>query len=188
MQRHSRLVYFLASQTPTLPHTFHFHRSLPIFKFILIFIFFFFETGTLPNQTLDRQKLQRKKERKKMSLSDNIHYCRQSLMPSFLYSSSSSSKRLFDLDALLNTNHLLSDQSSPSVSSSSNGSASKGFVIPAPKEKIEMHSPAFYAACTAGGILSCGLTHTAVTPLDLVKCNMQVLFIFSLFFSFVFFK
>ncbi|PWZ34186.1 Mitochondrial phosphate carrier protein 3, mitochondrial [Zea mays] len=37
-----------------------------------------------------------------------------------------------------------------------------------------MYSPAFYAACTTGGIASCGLTHMAVTPLDLVKCNMQV--------------
>src|SRR5690242_16806922 len=26
----------------------------------------------------------------------------------------------------------------------------------------------------AGGILSCGLTHAAVTPLDVVKCNVQV--------------
>jgi solute carrier family 25 phosphate transporter 3 len=43
-----------------------------------------------------------------------------------------------------------------------------------PARKIEMYSPAFYAACTAGGIASCGLTHMAVTPLDLVKCNMQV--------------
>lgn len=25
-----------------------------------------------------------------------------------------------------------------------------------------------------GGILSCGLTHTAVCPLDIVKCRMQV--------------
>jgi solute carrier family 25 phosphate transporter 3 len=25
-----------------------------------------------------------------------------------------------------------------------------------------------------GGILSCGLTHTAITPLDVTKCNMQV--------------
>ena len=25
-----------------------------------------------------------------------------------------------------------------------------------------------------GGALSCGLTHTAVVPLDLVKCRMQV--------------
>ena len=48
------------------------------------------------------------------------------------------------------------------------------FSIQAPNEKIEMYSPAFYAACTAGGIASCGLTHMAVTPLDLVKCNMQV--------------
>lgn len=37
-----------------------------------------------------------------------------------------------------------------------------------------MYSPAFYAASTAGGIFSCGLTHMAVTPLDLVKCNMQI--------------
>ena len=43
-----------------------------------------------------------------------------------------------------------------------------------PGKKIEMYSPQFYAACTFGGILSCGLTHMAVTPLDLVKCNMQV--------------
>uniref|UniRef100_A0A0E0P9U1 Mitochondrial phosphate transporter n=1 Tax=Oryza rufipogon TaxID=4529 RepID=A0A0E0P9U1_ORYRU len=43
-----------------------------------------------------------------------------------------------------------------------------------PAGKIEMYSPAFYAACTAGGIASCGLTHMTVTPLDLVKCNMQI--------------
>ena len=29
-------------------------------------------------------------------------------------------------------------------------------------------------ACALGGVLSCGLTHTAVTPLDVVKCNMQI--------------
>jgi len=28
--------------------------------------------------------------------------------------------------------------------------------------------------CMVGGILSCGLTHTAVVPLDIVKCKMQV--------------
>lgn len=28
--------------------------------------------------------------------------------------------------------------------------------------------------CGLGGILSCGLTHTMVTPLDLVKCRIQV--------------
>jgi solute carrier family 25 phosphate transporter 3 len=45
-----------------------------------------------------------------------------------------------------------------------------------PARGIKLYSPAFYAACTAGGIASCGLTHMAVTPLDLVKCNMQVSF------------
>ncbi|XP_057971490.1 mitochondrial phosphate carrier protein 3, mitochondrial-like isoform X1 [Malania oleifera] len=101
-----------------------------------------------------------------MALSDTS---RQSLIPSFLYSSSFS-KKSFDLDHLANTRNR-------SLPSSPNGAApTKSFVVPAPSEpaKIEMYSPAFYAACTVGGILSCGLTHTALTPLDLVKCNMQI--------------
>lgn len=32
----------------------------------------------------------------------------------------------------------------------------------------------YYALCGFGGLLSCGLTHTAVVPLDLVKCRIQV--------------
>ncbi|XP_074563308.1 mitochondrial phosphate carrier protein 3, mitochondrial-like [Curcuma longa] len=48
------------------------------------------------------------------------------------------------------------------------------FEPPREHRKIEMHSPLYYAACTLGGIASCGLTHMAVTPLDLVKCNMQI--------------
>ncbi|KAI5285681.1 hypothetical protein KEM54_000384 [Ascosphaera aggregata] len=40
--------------------------------------------------------------------------------------------------------------------------------------KIELYSGKYYAACTFGGILACGSTHTAVTPLDLVKCRRQV--------------
>ncbi|KEF60062.1 uncharacterized protein A1O9_04912 [Exophiala aquamarina CBS 119918] len=39
---------------------------------------------------------------------------------------------------------------------------------------IELYSAKYYAACTVGGILACGATHTAVTPLDLVKCRRQV--------------
>ncbi|EKG22193.1 Mitochondrial substrate/solute carrier [Macrophomina phaseolina MS6] len=39
---------------------------------------------------------------------------------------------------------------------------------------IELYSARYYAACTFGGLLACGLTHTAVTPLDLVKCRRQV--------------
>ena len=37
-----------------------------------------------------------------------------------------------------------------------------------------MASQEYYKACVVGGILACGLTHTAVTPLDVVKCNMQI--------------
>ncbi|KAJ6178474.1 hypothetical protein N7519_008935, partial [Penicillium mononematosum] len=40
--------------------------------------------------------------------------------------------------------------------------------------KIEPGSLKYYAACTYGGMLACGLTHTAVTPLDLIKCRRQV--------------
>jgi solute carrier family 25 phosphate transporter 3 len=39
---------------------------------------------------------------------------------------------------------------------------------------IELYSAKYYAACTVGGVMACGLTHTAVTPLDLVKCRRQV--------------
>ena len=45
---------------------------------------------------------------------------------------------------------------------------------PAEKKQIKLYSGEYYAVCTLGGILSCGLTHTAVTPLDVVKCNMQI--------------
>lgn len=43
-----------------------------------------------------------------------------------------------------------------------------------PKKKIEMHSKDYYVACAIGGWMSCGLTHMMVTPLDVVKCNMQI--------------
>jgi len=36
------------------------------------------------------------------------------------------------------------------------------------------HNLDYYGKCLIGGILSCGLTHTAVVPLDVVKCKMQV--------------
>ncbi|KAI8906983.1 mitochondrial carrier domain-containing protein [Powellomyces hirtus] len=36
------------------------------------------------------------------------------------------------------------------------------------------HDNAYYAKCFASGILACGLTHTAITPLDVTKCSMQV--------------
>jgi len=38
----------------------------------------------------------------------------------------------------------------------------------------EFGSMTYYAYCGFGGVLSCGITHTAVVPLDLVKCRIQV--------------
>jgi len=38
----------------------------------------------------------------------------------------------------------------------------------------EVGTAKFYALCGVGGMLSCGLTHTLVVPLDLVKCRLQV--------------
>ncbi|CAI2169724.1 7310_t:CDS:2 [Funneliformis geosporum] len=39
---------------------------------------------------------------------------------------------------------------------------------------IELYTPKYYYTCALGGVLACGLTHTFVTPLDLVKCRRQV--------------
>jgi solute carrier family 25 phosphate transporter 3 len=36
------------------------------------------------------------------------------------------------------------------------------------------HDSSYYTKCLFGGILACGLTHAAITPLDVTKCNMQV--------------
>ncbi|XP_030880473.1 phosphate carrier protein, mitochondrial-like [Leptonychotes weddellii] len=52
---------------------------------------------------------------------------------------------------------------------------SRNLVAAAVEEySCEYGSMKFYALCGFGGVLSCGLTHTAVVPLDLVKCRMQV--------------
>ncbi|WOL20023.1 mitochondrial phosphate carrier protein 3, mitochondrial-like [Canna indica] len=103
-----------------------------------------------------------------MDLSDRS---RQSLLPSFLYSSGSG----LGIERMM-----LARRSVPKpvpAPGAPIGNASMGSVVAqAPSEpgKIELYSPMYYAACTAGGIASCGITHTAVTPLDLVKCNMQI--------------
>ncbi|CAH1959177.1 unnamed protein product [Acanthoscelides obtectus] len=43
-----------------------------------------------------------------------------------------------------------------------------------PGDSCEFASLHYFALCGLGGILSCGITHTAVVPLDLVKCRLQV--------------
>jgi Mitochondrial carrier protein len=42
------------------------------------------------------------------------------------------------------------------------------------ENSCEFGSTKYYALCGLGGVLSCGITHTAVVPLDLVKCRIQV--------------
>jgi len=37
----------------------------------------------------------------------------------------------------------------------------------------DVHDMSYYQKCMIGGILSCGITHTIVCPLDIVKCRMQ---------------
>lgn len=39
---------------------------------------------------------------------------------------------------------------------------------------IQLYSPEYYYTCALGGLIACGPTHSAVTPLDLVKCRRQV--------------
>lgn len=41
------------------------------------------------------------------------------------------------------------------------------------KATVEYGSLKYYALCGYGGVLSCGITHTALTPLDMVKCRIQ---------------
>ncbi|XP_045655398.1 phosphate carrier protein, mitochondrial-like [Ursus americanus] len=42
------------------------------------------------------------------------------------------------------------------------------------EQSYEYGSAKYLLLCGLGGMLSCGLTHTAIVPLDLVKCRMQV--------------
>lgn len=40
--------------------------------------------------------------------------------------------------------------------------------------EVPFASMQFFALCGLGGVISCGTTHTAMVPLDLVKCRIQV--------------
>ncbi|KAK6619904.1 hypothetical protein RUM43_012033 [Polyplax serrata] len=42
------------------------------------------------------------------------------------------------------------------------------------EDSCEFGSTKYFLLCGVGGILSCGITHTMITPLDLVKCRLQV--------------
>jgi len=43
-----------------------------------------------------------------------------------------------------------------------------------PTEPIPLYSYEYFKYCTIGGIIACGPTHASVTPLDVVKCRLQV--------------
>ena len=38
----------------------------------------------------------------------------------------------------------------------------------------EVHDMNYYLKCMMGGVLACGLTHTAIVPLDVMKCKKQI--------------
>lgn len=42
------------------------------------------------------------------------------------------------------------------------------------KPHPHVHNKLYYGKCMFGGILSCGLTHTIVVPIDIAKCKIQV--------------
>lgn len=46
--------------------------------------------------------------------------------------------------------------------------------VAANPNEVPFGSAKYYAYCAFGGVLSCGITHTAIVPLDLVKCRIQV--------------
>lgn len=46
--------------------------------------------------------------------------------------------------------------------------------MPGGGDTNEVKDMSYYLKCMVGGALACGLTHTAVTPLDLIKCRRQV--------------
>ncbi|KAI1499207.1 mitochondrial carrier domain-containing protein [Biscogniauxia marginata] len=71
------------------------------------------------------------------------------------------------VDDAKNKAHKLSAEAQQEIDKASKAAQSKA-------GSIELYSPKYYAACTVGGLLACGVTHTAVTPLDLVKCRRQV--------------
>ena len=85
------------------------------------------------------------------------------LAPSFLYGGASASP----------TPATAAADATPLIARAAAAPRSSRFVAASASEPIELYSPKFYGVCAVGGALCCGLTHTAVTPLDVVKCNMQ---------------
>lgn len=96
------------------------------------------------------------------------------LVPSFLYGAGASEPAVPSAAAVCAAS--TASSTTPLLSSSSSSMLLQQRRTPvafSSAEKIELYSPKYYGVCAVGGALCCGLTHTAVTPLDVVKCNMQ---------------
>lgn len=65
------------------------------------------------------------------------------------------------------------EQQQNAAQSGSSALPAKVVAASAAEGGIKMYSNEYYWTCAAGGVVSCGGTHMAVTPLDVVKCNMQ---------------
>ena len=61
-----------------------------------------------------------------------------------------------------------------SPTSSSAVSPPKASPSPNSSGLVPFGSPKFYVFCGIGGSICCGFTHLIITPLDIVKCRMQV--------------
>ncbi len=111
-------------------------------------------------------------------------------LPSFLGSSGSASSSSFasGFPPKSSPKNSVFGISAAAAAASSSGGIGGGFTVENPKKnnfmipaaseppfgKIALYSTNYYLLCGFGGLLCCGLTHTAVTPVDVVKCNMQI--------------
>ena len=98
------------------------------------------------------------------------------MLPSSLYTPASSTfaSLVASASAVRSDEAMVSAHQSTLAQKFRMGGGDLMLAAPAEKRKIKLYSGEFYGVCAVGGMLSCGLTHTAVTPLDVVKCNMQI--------------
>lgn len=112
---------------------------------------------------------------------------RTSMVPEFLYSTKtarsgiSAPKSLFQALTAEASSHAAPAYTASSLFKQVAGAArtpagvASPLMVPSASErKIVMFSGEYYRACAVGGMLCCGLTHMGVTPIDVVKCNMQI--------------
>ncbi|XP_066344215.1 mitochondrial phosphate carrier protein 3, mitochondrial-like [Miscanthus floridulus] len=90
---------------------------------------------------------------------------RNALLPSFLYAAQATASHFAAVAASVGGQTVAAPPAAVAVAARP---ASWARAPSEPARRIEMYSPAFYAACTADGVASSGLTHMTFTPLDLI--------------------